>query len=189
MQFLYETERLVLRVLDATFVDHVLLFYLENKETFEKYEAKRPENFYTANYQCRVLSHEYNAAVNRTNIRFWVYEKSNLNQIIGTVCLRDITRTIYQSCEIGYKFDERHWHHGYATESLFQMISVAFDDLRLHRIVAKIMPENIASIQLVTRLGFEYEGIARQSAMVRGVWEDHAIYSLLSSYAHYYDND
>lgn len=117
--------------------------------------------------------------VRQSGIRFWVYQKSDPEHVIGTVCLRNITRHVYQSCETGYKFDQLSWHHGYALEALCKCIQIAFYELNLHRITAYIMPDNAASIRLVQRAGFELEGIARKNAMVRGVWEDHAVYSII----------
>ena len=51
--------------------------------------------------------------------------------------------------------------------------------MNLHRLTAHIMPNNTASIHLVERIGFEREGIARKSALIRGIWEDHVIYSII----------
>lgn len=179
MKFQYATQRTILKILDGKNACDILRFHLANRECFERYESQRPENFYTESYQRRILNYEYNMCIKQAVIRFWVYEKSDLNHVIGTVCLRNIVRTIYQSCEVGYKFDQRFWHHGYAAEALQKCINIVFEDLELHRITAHVMPENNASIKLLRNVGFEYEGVARQSALIRGVWEDHAIYSII----------
>lgn len=180
MEFNYKTERLSLQVLNGSYASDVLYFYKENREIFEQYEAKRVHNFYTEDYQRRVLEFELNLCLNQSSVRFWVFTKTDPSRIIGTVCFRNITRGIYQCCETGYKFDERYWHQGYAAEALTEGIRIVFQELELHRIVAKIMPDNAASIRLIERLGFEWEGIARQCAMIRGKWEDHVIYSLIA---------
>lgn len=179
MKFIYETDRLILKILDGTYASEVLRFYLANREIFERNEAQRPYNFYTEKYQRRVLNHEFNMCIKQIGIRFWIFEKTDPSHVIGTVCFRDIVRHIYQSCEIGYKFDSRFWHCGYAYETLKKCIEIAFYDLELHRITAHIMPDNAPSIQLVERVGFKQEGISRQSALIQGVWEDHMVYSIL----------
>lgn len=179
MKFSYNTDRLILKILNGNSANDVLRFYSENRETFERCEALRPENFYTAAFQRRVLNHEFNMCIKQTGIRFWIYKKTDPDHVIGTVCFRNIIRHVYQSCETGYKFDQRSWHHGYASEALGKCIQIAFYELNLHRITAYIMPDNTASIRLAERTGFELEGIARKSALVRGVWEDHAVYSIL----------
>ena len=115
-----------------------------------------------------------------TTVRFWIFQKTDESHIIGTVCFRNIFKNPYYSCEIGYKFDQSFWHQGYATETLQKAILIAFQEMEMHRITAHIMPQNTPSIRLVERLGFEREGIARQSALIRGQWEDHLVYSILS---------
>ncbi len=47
------------------------------------------------------------------------------------------------------------------TEALLKMIDYAFTTLDLHRIEANIMPRNIPSLNLVRKLGFKEEGLAK----------------------------
>ena len=42
------------------------------------------------------------------------------------------------------------------------------------------MPRNLASIQVVTKIGFQYEGVSRKMLMVNGVWEDRMRWVLLN---------
>lgn len=179
MNLIYETDRLILKVLRPDAAKKVLCFYLDNKELFEKYEAARPDNFYTVKYQKSILLCEYNLAVQLSAVRFYVFLKDYPDQIIGTVCFRNIARSIYECCEVGYKFDSRFWHQGYATESLMEGIDIMFGDLNLHRIEACVMPENTPSIRLLESLYFKREGLLRQSARINGKWEDHYLYSLI----------
>lgn len=179
MKFSYTTDRLILKILNGSEAADVLRFYLSNRDVFERCEATRPENFYTESYLRRSLNYEYNMCIKQTAVRFWVYEKTDPAHVIGTVCFRNILRHVYQSCEIGYKFDQAFWHQGYACEALNKCIEIAFNELNLHRITAFIMPENTASICLAERAGFELEGTARKNALIRGVWEDHLVYSIL----------
>lgn len=180
MNFIYETDRLVLRVLRAEWAPAVLAFYLDNRDLFEKYEAIRPENFYTESYQKTLLNAEYNLAFRLSAVRFYVFRKDAPEQIIGSVCFRNIVRAMLQSCEAGYKFDARFHHQGYASEALQKGIDVMFREVKLHRIVANVMPSNEPSIRLLERLGFSCEGLERQSALIRGTWQDHARYALLN---------
>ena len=179
MNLIYETDRLILKVLRPEAAKKVLCCYLDNKELFEKYEASRPDNFYTVKYQKSVLLCEYNLTVQLSAVRFYVFLKDDPDRIIGTICFRDITRSIYDSCEVGYKFDERFWHHGYATEALIEGIDIMFGDLGLHRITACVMPGNTPSIRLLESLYFKREGLLRQNARIQGEWADHYLYSLI----------
>lgn len=180
MDMKYETPRLTLRILRAEDADMVLQFYQNNKDIFEKYEPERPANFYTTAYQRATLMCEYNLTIRLSSVRFYVFEKSQPDTIIGTVCFRSITRSIYQSCEIGYKFDECYWHKGYAREALSMGISIMFQDQKLHRIVANVMPDNAPSIRLLETLGFAQEGRAHAFAFIQGHWCDHLRFSLIA---------
>lgn len=179
LNLIYETNRLTLKVLRPDAAKKVLCFYLDNKELFEKYEAERPENFYTVKYQKSVLSCEFNLTMQLSSVRFYVFLKENPEQIIGTVCFRNIVRSVYDCCEVGYKFDSRFWHNGYAAEALILGINVMFASLGLHRIEARVMPENAASIRLLESLCFSREGLLRQCTRINGKWEDHYLYSLI----------
>ncbi|MEY8234409.1 GNAT family protein [Lachnospiraceae bacterium 66-29] len=179
MKMNYETQRLELKVLPNTSARQVLQFYLANQEIFEKYETDRPKQFYTEKYQKTLLQCEYNLTIKQSAVRFWVFRKENITQIIGTVSVQEIRRGSYQSCILGYKFDHRFWRQGYAKESLLKCIEIIFDEMKLHRIEAHVLPENIASKRLLLGLGFVPEGVKRQSVKFHGIWQDHEIYALL----------
>jgi ribosomal-protein-alanine N-acetyltransferase len=60
------------------------------------------------------------------------------------------------------------------------MLRFAFETLGLHRVSAAIGPENLASIAVVKRLGFSYEGRIRHHVFTNGAWRDSQLYSLLA---------
>ena len=183
MKMNYKTERLSLRILPDTAAEQTLQFYLDNKEVFEQYEADRSPNFYTIEYQKTLLHCEYNLAVKQAAARFWVYEQDSPLRIVGTVSLQDIRRGFYQTCSLGYKFDQAIWRRGYAKESIAKCIWIAFEEMNLHRIEALTLPENIPSRKLLDGLGFAWEGTKRQSVKLHGIWRDHEVYALFAEEA------
>lgn len=60
------------------------------------------------------------------------------------------------------------------------MIAIAFRDLELHRIEANIMPHNKASLRVVEKQGFQFEGLAKKYLKIDGKWEDHIHMVLLN---------
>lgn len=176
----YETERLLLKVLSPDALREVMEFQWRNRELFEKYEPTLPENFYTAEHQQALLKCEFQLALKMETIRFYVFLKSDPSQIIGTVCLHDIRRFAYSYCEIGYKFDMAYQHMGYAREAVAMVLSVAFQTLGLHRVFARVMPENTPSIRLLESLHFTEEGVERECIQIQGVWQDHIRFALLN---------
>jgi ribosomal-protein-alanine N-acetyltransferase len=179
MLFEYETERQILRIVKPDAAGAVLDFFLRDKDYFEQFEPDRLPQFYTPNFQRGMLRFEYNAAVKMSSVRFYVSPKSNPGIMIGTICFHNIQRTVYSSCEIGYKFSRAFQHMGYATEAMEKVLEVIFCELKLHRVMAMVLPDNTASIRMLERLGFICEGISREHLMLHGEWRDHAQYCLL----------
>lgn len=176
----YQTDRLILKILTPDYLRPVLNFQIRNKDVFEKYEPTRPENFYTFGYQHTLLKCEYKLAMKLSTVRFYVFRKEDPRTVIGTVCLHDISYGAYLCSEVGYKFDKNYWHKGYAREALSQVLQIAFTDLKLHRIFARVVPENTPSIRLLTSLGFTEEGLEHKSIQIQGKWTDHLRFALLN---------
>ena len=181
MNFKYESNNLILRVLNSEDAPEVLSFLNKNKSEFERYEAIKPENYYTLTYQRNNLKGEFASFKQLRYIRFYVFKKGNDNQIIGTISFSNILPYPYSSASIGYKFDKDFLHHGYATEAVACAILAIFRDLDIHRVEAFVMPENTSSIRLLERVGFENEGICRKSISICGKFEDHFRYALINN--------
>ncbi len=180
MNFQYETKRLLLTVLTADASEEVLRFLQKNRNTFEKYDGKKKENYYTQRYQKTLLTYDFNMAMRQKSFRYWLSEKNEPSRIIGTVSIQRIERGIFQTCTIGYKMDEAYRRQGYMQEALEKIVSVIFSDLKLHRIEAYVKPENTASIRLLEKSGFCNEGISYGCIFINDTWEDHLRFSLIS---------
>ena len=86
-----------------------------------------------------------------------------------------------KAVHLGYAIHADHWGQGYATDASRVMVRLAFGPLGMHRVSAAIGPENEASIAVVKRLGFTYEGRIRHHVFTNGSWRDSLLYSLLES--------
>lgn len=60
--------------------------------------------------------------------------------------------------DLGYRFFEEHWGHGYATEAARASCDFAREHLRGKRVVAKAMRDNEASRHVLEKVGLVYEG-------------------------------
>ncbi|WP_406049656.1 GNAT family N-acetyltransferase [Kribbella sp. NBC_00889] len=83
--------------------------------------------------------------------------------------------------KLGYAIHADHWGHGYATDASRVMLRFAFTSQGRHRVTAAIGPENEASIAVVKRLAFTYEGHLRDHVFTNGAWRDSLLYSLLEN--------
>lgn len=65
-----------------------------------------------------------------------------------------------------------------------KVVAFAFQVMALNRIEALIDPENIASIKLNVKLGFEKEGLKRKFACNKrtGEYEDRLMFGLVNSH-------
>ena len=59
--------------------------------------------------------------------------------------------------DLGYRFMRKYWGKGIATESAKACLNLAFETLGLSKVIAMVLPENIASIRVLQKLNFDYE--------------------------------
>ncbi|WP_017415469.1 GNAT family N-acetyltransferase [Clostridium tunisiense] len=180
MQKVYETERLVLKVIDKSYAELVIDYYLNNKCFLEQWEPVKKKEFYTKQYQEEQLDKELSSIENNNALRLWIFKKEDENRIIGTVGFSNIVRGAFLSCTLGYKLDKDEINKGYISEAIQKGIEVMFNEFGLHRIEANIMPKNNRSMRVVEKLGFYNEGLAYKYLKINGKWEDHIHMVLLN---------
>ena len=176
------TERLLLKAIDESYASEVLDFFKRNRGFLQKWEPLRPADFYTLEYQKKEIISELLSMRRGAMYKFWLFKKEEdpgCSRVIGSAALSCIARGCFQSCFLGYRMDKAETNRGYMTEALRCVIDFAFNRLRLHRIEANIMPRSHASRRVVEKLGFHYEGLARQYLQINGRWADHMRFVLL----------
>jgi ribosomal-protein-alanine N-acetyltransferase len=102
------------------------------------------------------------------------------NALLGGLTLSNVRRGISQSCSLGYWVGASYARQGYMTKGVKAAVGFVFEALRLHRLEAACLPENAASAGLLTKIGFQYEGLARRYLKINGVWQDHWLFALLN---------
>jgi RimJ/RimL family protein N-acetyltransferase len=99
-------------------------------------------------------------------------------ELIGDLMLFGVTSE-HRSGEIGYVFHPAHAGHGYATEAAHRLLHVAFDDLALHRVTARVDAENLPSARVATRLGMRQEAHLVENEWFKGRWADELDFAIL----------
>lgn len=102
----------------------------------------------------------------------------NSNKLIGNVGIRKPNVKAYNA-EMGYELDPREWNNGYATEAATAMLKFAFEQLRLHRVSARVNASNGNSIRLLEKLGMRQEGRLREEEFFKGRYWDTLVYGML----------
>ena len=88
---------------------------------------------------------------------------------------------------IGYEFIQDSWGKGFATESIQAVVDFCFSNHSPHfvnRIEAYVMQGNLASEAILTKLGFDKEGILKQHSYWKGQYHDLALFSKLKCNHH-----
>lgn len=182
MQRIYETDSLILKVLDETYARQVLDYQLRNRDFLGEWEFRHPDDFYTLEARASQLSNDLKEFEEKRALRLWIFKKSaeEDSRVIGTIAFNNIVWGAFLSCFLGYKLDKDEINKGYITEALKKGIEIAFNDYGLHRIEANIMPKNVRSLRVVQKLDFYNEGLAHKYLSINGKWEDHIHMVLLN---------
>ncbi len=173
----YETDRLILKVLDASCYRQVLHFLESNKELFERYERDKPADYYTPEYHMHLLTYEASLLKKRLYLRLYVFLKSDPNKIIGTISFNNFRYFPSKSCEMGYKFDSAYHHHGYAIESVKKALSIVLTEFDIAHVKAYIQPSNAPSVRLIENAAFKQKKLMRKYAFIQGAYRDHYLYT------------
>lgn len=182
MQRIYETDRLILKVLDETYSAQVLDYYTRNRNFLEEWELEHSDDFYTLEARTEQLRFDFEEFKEKRALRLWIFKKSDEHstRAIGTIAFNNIVWGAFLSCFLGYKLDKDEINNGYITEALKKGIEIVFDEYKLHRIEANIMPKNARSLRVVEKLGFYNEGMAQKYLRINRKWEDHIHMVLLN---------
>jgi len=85
------------------------------------------------------------------------------------------------STSIGYWLAAEAQGSGLMTATVRALVEHAFGAWELHRVVIEAVVDNARSRAIPERLGFTEEGVLREAKLVRGRYEDAALYAMLVS--------
>ncbi|MES2161830.1 MAG: GNAT family N-acetyltransferase [Pseudomonadota bacterium] len=173
------TERLVLQTPTIEDSAGVLAYRVSNRAHLHAWEPERPEQFYTlqaVESRLRKMASE----VAEKSALYWLILAAGSAEVIGECSFTNIIQGPFQACHLGFSLGSGHQGRGYMLEALEAAIPHAFETYGLHRIMANFQPNNQRSEKLLSRLGFEREGLAKEYLKINGQWADHVLTSLLN---------
>lgn len=112
-------------------------------------------------------------------VRFAIRDRAT-RALLGVVGL-DACIHLHRSCELGYWLRLEATGRGLMTEAAKACVDFAFGRMGIHRIRCAAATDNAPSLRVISRLGFRFEGIARQAEWVGSRWLDHALFAKLAT--------
>ena len=95
---------------------------------------------------------------------------------IGLVLKDDIYRC---TAEIGYWLGEEYWGRGIVTEAVRAVTQWAFETFNLSRIYAGVLEWNPASMRVLEKAGYQFEGRLRKAVVKQNQVMDEFIYAIV----------
>ncbi len=151
MNVIIETDRLLLR--SFTIDDAVLIYELNRDPEVTRYTGDPIRDL---DHAKEVLEKTILPQYALYNHGRWAVHTKPGFEFIGWCGLK--TRPERNEIDLGFRFAQTYWGHGYATEAAFASLKYGFEKLELHRIVGRAMPQNIGSLRVLEKCGMLYIG-------------------------------
>jgi [ribosomal protein S5]-alanine N-acetyltransferase len=153
LKLILNTERLYLR--EFTLEDAQNFIDLNSNPNVVKYTGDGPiESIEKAEEILNTITFpQYKNKLGR-----WAVHLKSTHEFLGWCGLKYIEQL--DEIDLGYRFFEKHWSKGYATESTKAVLAYGFKILNLNEIVARAAIDNINSHKVLKKAGllFEKEG-------------------------------
>ncbi len=159
------TERLILRPMRAA--DAFDMYEYACREDVTEYLLWSPHPSIADTREYLVsIEHRYAAC----DFYDWAVTLADSGKMIGTVGFTRIDLS-HNLGEIGYVLNPEYHKKGYGTEAARRVLDFGFEVLDLHRIEAKFMKGNDASLRVMEKLGMTLEGYHKDSMLVKGEYK------------------
>ncbi len=173
-----KTERLVLRPLALADVE-VLWPDISDPEIARQmaWEAHtdRSQTF-------EFLKNEVARRENGRGVTWAVFKDGSFCGIFSVIGLVRRHRALtYNKAELAYWISRKYQRQGIMTEAGRRVLQFAFAELKLHKLFVSHFSDNLASENLIKRLGFRYVGEQLEEFQKDGQWHNHKLYELLES--------
>ncbi len=175
----YESTRLVLRELTEEDADSILSLFSDNS-VIAYYDMEAITKSSQALKIIALMKDRFNT---KSGIR-WGITLKETGKLVGT-CGFNSWNEKMKSAVVGYDLLPNYWGQGIITEAVNQIVKQAFlGNLpcgELNRIQADTVPGNIGSEKVLVKVGFEEEGLRRQSGYWKNQFHDLKCFGLLRS--------
>lgn len=122
---------------------------------------------------------DYVVLARSRNTKIFLIVVEETEQIAGVVHIENISSGATRSANLGFYGLAPLNARGLIREGVTAAMTLAFRELKLHRLEANVQPGNVRSIDLIRGLGFSREGYSRRFMKVAGRWRDHERWAIL----------
>ena len=168
-----QTERLILRRMLVTDAQDMYEYARRADVTRYLLWSPHPDIRHTREY-LQYLTTRYAAG----SFYDWAVVLTKNNRMIGTCGFTTIDCP-HDAAEIGYVLNPDYHGMGIAPEAVEAVLAYGFDRLLLHRIEARFMEGNDASLRVMEKVGMRFEGFRRESMLVKGSYRTIGTCSIL----------
>ncbi|MED4229567.1 GNAT family protein [Neobacillus cucumis] len=166
-----ETERLLLREISKNDAEGIFACF-SNENVTRYYGQETLESIEQAEGFVDFFANSYK---DKRGIR-WGIEIKGAQGLIGTIGFNAWSPK-HRRAEIGYEIHPEQWRKGYTFEAVSKVIQYGFNEFGLTRIGAVVFIDNEASNNLLTKVGFQKEGVLRDYMYQDGNAYDTYVYS------------
>lgn len=98
-------------------------------------------------------------------------------KVVGSISLKLQSGLYEHSAELGYIMHNDYRNKGIMTKAVYKVLDIGFYQLHLHRIYANVFKDNKASRRVMSKLGFNFEGLFEDGIYLDGEFFDYCVYS------------
>lgn len=168
------TERLLLRRMRVTDDEDMYRYASRGDVTKYLLWSPHPDRAYTREY-LEYLNTRYAAGA----FYDWAITLRESGRMIGTCGFASIDAP-NDCAEIGYVLNPDYRGQGIAAEAVRAVLAFGFECLLLHRVEARFIEGNDASLRVMQKVGMTFEGYRRESMMIKGSYRNIGYCSILS---------
>jgi [ribosomal protein S5]-alanine N-acetyltransferase len=176
----FETARLLIRPPRMEDFESWAVLRSASRAFLEPWEPIWPQDDLTrAAFKRRISRIEDEAAADMA-YSFFLFTRDDA-RLVGGANLNNVRRRAAQMATLGYWMGAPFAGQGLMTEAVGAVVPFAFRLLKLERIEAACIPENLASVRVLEKTGFRREGLAREYLAIAGQRRDHLLFARLAS--------
>jgi [ribosomal protein S5]-alanine N-acetyltransferase len=147
---------------------------LGNRPWLRPWEATNPEapNSFDVRGQLRGLLRQLD---DQSGMPFVIEVQG---EVQGQLNVANVMYGSVSSAVLGYWVSPEVAGRGVMPTAVALVTDYLMDQVGLHRVEINVRPENTASLRVIQKLGFRYEGLKQRYIHINGDWRDHYVFAL-----------